>query len=188
MTTFDGSTRHTDWTPPSEPDPMDGNVMPIDTLDLLREQIAAQEAESDRPTSTIVDVPGGAIRLVCTNDIPSKQISRWNSKALPVKRRKATQVSPLEIDQNVLNSSILIDTCQHIEVLRDGQWVPITDTDGEFLGFRDQPLLRVFGAVDPAAAIKKLFPRDADLIHAGQDVLRGAGWGDEDGDDVEDPS
>lgn len=191
MTTFDGSTRHRatdqEWTPPgvAEPEP----VSPVDSLDLLRDQLAAKRQETEEPEFTVVEAPGGAIRLRCSQDIESKQVTGWNRKALPPARRKAANISPLEVDQMVMNGYVLIDTCESVEVLNPStkQWVAITDTEGNALTFKDKVLLQTLGVVDPLAAIKKLFPRDPDLIRAGQDVLRGGGWGDPDAGD-EDPS
>jgi hypothetical protein len=90
----------------------------------------------------------------------------------------------LDVDQSVFNSTVLINLCERVEVYNkaSGQWRTVQDDEGRPLTFKDQALLRELRVIDPQAALKKLFPRDPDLIRAGQLVLAKAGWADEDED------
>lgn len=189
MTTFDGSTgAHAHFDLGDEPTAL--AIEPdVDTLELLR-QAAADAQEEVEPT--IVDIPpGNAIRLVCSTDLTSATLNRWQRKALPQRLRNSSKISPLDVEQSVLYATVLTNMCERVEVWHatSTTWQVIQDKEGRPMTFRDQPLLQALHAIDTQAALKKLFPRDADLIRAGQLVLTKAGWGDEDestdGDDAD---
>jgi hypothetical protein len=175
-TTFDMSTSRDSGPDPSysarslvdEPGPE------LDTLELLRQAVSEQTA----PISTIVDAPGGRIRLICSADITSKDIQRWNRKALPPVARRSNNASGLDVDQGILHTAVLVNTTERIEVrnVATDEWKVIEDIDGNVLTFKDTDLLRVFGAMDAEGALRKLFTGDAYLVKAGTRVLTGAGW------------
>lgn len=145
-----------------------------DTLDLLRQR--ADETVTVK--SITVETPTGHIRLVCRGNIDSREIQRWQRKALPPVARKNGNPSAFDADSRVLYSTVLVETCERVEVLgRDGQWRVVEDSaEHEVLTFKDVALLNAFGALDAAGAIKKIFALDSAITKAGQMVLEGAGW------------
>lgn len=144
-----------------------------DTLELLRER--ADEVVTIN--STMVPNPTGHIRLACRGNITSKEIQRWNRKALPPVARKTGNASGLDTDQVVLYSAVLSETTEYVEVLgRDGEWRVVEDTEHNALTFKDTALLNGFKALDAAGAIKNMFVRDSAIVKAGVAVLTGAGW------------
>jgi hypothetical protein len=159
-------------------EPVDG----LDTLALLEEAAATKiEAEPE-----VIEIPGLPLRLVCSTDIPSKRLTSWQRRALPPKLRSAAQVSPLAMDQAVFSSAVLVHTCTSVQVRRkgakaddEGAWRTITDSDGNVLTLSDRAVWERLKALDSATAVKRLFPRDADLLRAGQQVLTAAGWTEE---------
>lgn len=183
MTVFDGTgAPAADWkheafeTPPP----------PVNALDLLRTRV--KEAEDLQFDPTVIEVPGDVgIRLICTSDIEGNTLTRWQRGALPSNKRNSPKISPLMMDQTHYSTTVLIETCTEVQVRGgDGEWTTIVNSDGDVLTFKDKALLDVLGSVDPRAAVKKLFAgREASVARAAQEVLTGAGWG-EDGDD-EDP-
>ncbi|HET9144153.1 hypothetical protein [Actinophytocola sp.] len=139
------------------------------------------EAVSDRAEiePEIVEVPGVPIRLVCSTDIPSKKLSSWQRRALPPRMRNSSQISPFMMDQSIFHAAVLVNTCERVEVKRKGtedDWRTITSASGDLLTLTDKAVWEQLGALDSAGVIKKLFPRDSDLAHAGQQVLDAAGW------------
>lgn len=188
-TTFDGSTgggahaQDESWPLPD---------LGIDTLDLLRDRARQHEQEVAEDSTTFIDVPGkdgsAGIRLVCLNNIQSTQITKWQRKALPAQLRKSPQFSPLAIDQTVFHTTVLVETCERLEVRGpDDTWRPVTDGAGEILSLRDPALLRHLDVLDASLAIKKLFVRDSDIARAGQRVLAASGWSESGGEDELDP-
>jgi len=191
MSTFDGSTGgHALLTDRDQ----NGFTEPsVSSLDMLREALAQQQEIED----VTVEVPGVPIRLVCHPDIPSRQLNAWQRKALPPNKRNATSVSPLDMDQGQFLSTVLIKTTVRVEVEKRGEpgtWQVIEDEGGNVLTFADGALLGTFGAMDATTAIKRLFPRDADMTKAARTVLAASGWDEENesrllaGDDDEDPT
>lgn len=162
-----------------------------DTLDLLRER--ADEVASAEIKATTVVNPTGTIRLVCRGNIASREVQRWNRKALPPVARKSGSANGLDVDNKVLYSSVLLDTTERVEVKgRDGEWRIVQDVEHNVLTFADGQLLGVFGVLDGVSALNKIFGRDSDLVKAGMAVLTGAGWaegstGNENEDDASDP-
>lgn len=166
-TTFDASTEPGAFPPP------DSLIELPDTLELLRER--ADEVVTIN--STTVFNPTGHIRLICRGNIDSKEIQRWNRRALPPVARKNGNASGLDTDQVVLYSAVLAETTEYVEVLgRDGAWKAVEDTDHNPLTFKDQALLGAFKSLDAAGAIKSMFVRDSAIVKAGVAVLTGAGW------------
>lgn len=156
----------------------------IDSLALLREAVA-QQAE---PEEVTIEVPRVGIRLVCTAQVTSGQMSAWQRRAMPPSKRKAVQPSPLDINQAAFNSSVLSETCARVEVQApSGEWRVIEDANsGDYLTLKDSALLSQLGALDAESALRKIFAgRDGWLIQAGTRVLAAAGFG---GDDDEDPT
>jgi hypothetical protein len=146
-----------------------------DTLDLLRER--ADEVAAAEIKSTTVPNATDTIRLVCRGNIASKEVQRWNRKALPPVARKSGNANGLDVDNKVLYSSVLVDTTQRVEVKgRDGQWQIVQDVEHNVLTFGDPALLNAFGALDAPTALVKIYGRDSDLVKAGMAVLTGAGW------------
>jgi hypothetical protein len=144
------------------------------TLSMLRGAVA-QRVEAPPETVEVPDIP---LRLICSTDIESRQITSWQRKALPPQLRNASQVSPLAMDQANFNASVLINTCLRIEVksVKDGAWRAITDEQGNVLTLADKAVWAELGALDSRSTVKKMFGRDADLMRAGQKVLNAAGW------------
>jgi len=139
-------------------------------------EAAAERTEIEPET---VEVPGVPIRLVCSTDIASKKLSAWQRRALPPKMRNSSQISPFMMDQAVFHAAVLVNTCVAVEVRRKGSeddWRTITSADGAVLTLTDKAVWEQLGALDSAGVIKKLYPRDSDLAHAGQQVLDAAGW------------
>jgi len=146
-----------------------------DTLDLLRER--ADEVAATEIKATTVTNAADSIRLVCRGNIASREVQRWNRKALPPVARKSGTANGLDVDNKVLHSSVLIDTTERVEVKgRDGEWKIVQDQDHNVLTFADSALLSAFGVLDAVSALMKIFGRDADVIKAGMAVLTGAGW------------
>lgn len=192
MSTFDGSTGgHALLSEDSYPDSAD--PYSTSSLDMLRAALAQQQDIED----ITVEVPGVPIRLVCHPDIPSKQMSSWQRRALPPAMRNSSNVSPLAMDQGSFLATVLIKTTVRVEVQDRANpdiWKTITDQDGTALTLSDGALLSTLGALDASTAIKRLFPRDADTARAARQVLAASGW-DENAqerlmsdDDAEDPT
>lgn len=160
------------------PEPASGGSLDLlpDTLDLLRER--ADEVAATEIKATTVTNSADSIRLVCRGNITSKEVQRWNRKALPPVARKNPGAGGYEPDAKVLYSSVLIDSCERIEVkARDsGEWQIVQDRDHNVLTFADTALLSAFGALDPVSALVKIFGRESDMVKAGTAVLTGAGW------------
>lgn len=178
---FDGTggTRYAEEGVPEEPVP----VIEVDALTLLKSKVSESEDLEFEPTT--VEIPGNVgIRLICSSDIEGNTLTKWQKAALPPNKRNSPKISPLLLDQLIYNTTILIETCTAVQVRNAaGEWNTITDGGGDVLNFKDKALLDVLGVVDPRAAVKKLFRgREASVSRAAQDVLTGAGWG-EDGDD-----
>jgi hypothetical protein len=193
MNVFDGSTGGGHALLTGEDDSHGFAESGTSSLDMLRDALAQQQDIED----ITVEVPGVPIRLVCHPDIPSKQMSNWQRKALPAQLRNSPSVSPLAMDQGLFLTTVLIKTTVRVEVedrSRPGQWTPITDQNGDVLTFSDGALLATLGALDASTAIKRLFPRDADTARAARTVLAAAGWDEENearllgGEDDEDPT
>lgn len=172
------------------PEPADTGSLAfgLDTLDLLRER--ADEVAATEIKSTTVTNAAESIRLVCRGNISSKELQRWNRKALPPVARKNPGAGGYEPDGKILHSSVLTDTTERVEVKdRNGEWQIVQDTDHNVLTFADDALLRAFGALDAVTALVKIFGRESDLVKAGVAVLTGAGWAEgatgyeDDGDD-----
>lgn len=159
----------------------------VDALMLLKGRLAdAEEAQELKFQPTTIEVPGDVgIRLICSSNIEGNTLTKWQKSSLPPNKRNSPRVSPLMMDQMHYNSTIVIETCEEVQVRNAaGEWTTITDSAGEVLGFKDRALLDVLGAVDPRLALKKLFlDREADIARAAQDVLAKAGWGENDEDD-----
>lgn len=163
------------------------------SLDLLRDAVAEQNAEEIE--SVAVAAPGGAIRLWCTANIPSKDLQRWQRRALPQIARKRGGTPDLsQMDQRTLSVAVLEATTERIEVRdrRTGEWQTIADkVTNEPLTFADDALLGSLGAMDSTTALLKLFRRDSDLSVAAQKVLQAAGWAEKEEiseDEAEDPT
>lgn len=173
MSTFDTTAQRHDAYP-TEPEMLETPGPGIDTLTMLGQAVAEQtKAEPET-----VEIPGIPLRLVCSTEIESKQLTNWQRRALPPQLRNASQVSPLMMDQSIFHTSVLVNTCQRVEVkARNGDtWQVITDTDGNVLTLKDKAVWAQLGALDSATAVKKMFARDSDLLRAGQQVLDAAGW------------
>lgn len=171
--TFDVSTgsEEVDSTPLEAQEPQTG------TGSLAQLGAAAKQRTKLDPET--VEVPGVPIRLVCHPDIASKSLSNWQRRALPPAARNSTQVSPFMMDQSIFHAAVLVNTCQAIEVKKQGsadEWNTITSDQGDVLTLKDRAVWGQLGALDSASTIKHLFPRDSDLAKAGQQVLDAAGW------------
>jgi hypothetical protein len=158
-----------------EPDGGSLDLLP-DTLDLLRER--ADEVAATEIKSTTVTNVADSIRLVCRGNITSKEVQRWNRKALPPVARRNGNAGGYEADAKVLYSSVLIDSCERVEVKsRDtGEWQIVQDREHNVLTFADTALLSAFGVLDAVSALVKIFGRESDMVKAGTAVLTGAGW------------
>jgi hypothetical protein len=178
MSTFDASTGNTTLDeddsaagPPLETQEREG----VGSLAALG---AAAKQRTELAPET-VEVPGVPIRLVCHPDISSKSLSNWQRRALPPKARNSSQISPFMMDQSIFHGAVLVNTCTAIEVKKAGSddvWNTIASDQGEVLTLKDRAVWDQLGALDSASTIKRLFPRDADLARAGQQVLDAAGW------------
>lgn len=173
--TFDVSTgdatEESDTTPLETPEQFNG------TGSLAQLGAAAKQRTALEPE--VVEVPGVPIRLVCHPDISSKSLGHWQRRALPPAARNSTQVSPFMMDQSVFHAAVLVNTCKAVEVRKQGSadvWNTITSDEGDVLTLKDKAVWSELGALDSAGTIKRLFPRDADLARAGQQVLDAAGW------------
>lgn len=189
MSTFDTTGGPADRNDPDyeltrEPDGIDEPVDDgLDTLDLL-EEAAEQKAKDEAEIKPeVVEVPGIGLRLLCETNIPSKKLTSWQRKALPPRLRNTSEVSPLAMDQAVFNTAVLVNTCAAVQVLRKGgkadteaDWRTVTDTTGEVCTLLSKAVWEKLKALDSATAVKKLFPRDSELLRAGQQVLDAAGW------------
>lgn len=188
-TVFDGSTQrdeyeHSDAPAVAAPEP----ELVVDSLSLLRGALAEHQAEAP-PPPVVIDVPGGRFRLHCTTEITSAEVTQWQRKSLPPKLRNSPKISPLHVNQRILNATILAETTVYMEVRRssDGSWHTVEDARGQALTFSDG-LPQALGTLDAESALKMLFRRDADLLAAGQQVLDAAGFGDRIGGGEEDPT
>ena len=178
MSTFDARRDPNDESPSAYSEPAETEELfgdSVDTLDLLKQ--ASEERAEIAPE--VIEVPGIPVRLVCSTDIESKRLSSWQRRALPPRLRNSAQVSPFMLDQAVFHAAVLVNTCVAVEVRRKGSeddWRTITSPDGSVLTLSDRAVWERLGALDSAGAVKRLFPRDADLAKAGQQVLDAAGW------------
>lgn len=165
-------------------------VVPVaapSALDLVRQAAQATIPEAE---TVCIDTFEDKFRLWVSSDISSKEMQQWQRRSLPPALRKG-QFSMLDLDQYEVSATIFERKTQRVEVQHptSGGYVLVEDQDGNPLTFRDDALLAAFGAMDVRTALKKLFPRDAELVRKGQMVLTVAGWGEVDGDaDEENPT
>lgn len=188
-TAFDGTTgsaSDTAW-PPSgmtQPEEFAG----LDTLSLLKQ--AAAERQRQVTETVTITVPGGRIRLVCTPDIPEKELRRWQRASLPADKRKNGTGTPLDSNQMVMAGLALTYVTESMQVLdsHDNVTWHTVEHNGEALGLGDPALLNAFGAMDVQYLLKSIFGRESDVIRAGQEIMAAAGWaGEMGGDDEDDP-
>lgn len=151
----------------------------IDALSLLRQTVADQ-VEIEPVTIT---VPRVGVRLVCHTDITARQMAKWQENALPAALRNSPKATVLHMDQFRLAVAVLVNTNLRIEVAdpqHAGEWLPVEDArDGRPLTLGDRPVLDLFNAIDTASALKKLFGREGEAIRASREVVRKAGFGDD---------
>lgn len=170
-TTFDGSTGETGL---ADPGAQDTPVAPFSALDALTEQLEHRDDEAERVTD--VEIPGLDWRLVCATDFPYADYKNWQKAALPRNQRNGRKTNPLDLDQAVLGTQILLHTCEGIEFRTStGAWHPLLD-GAEPMTLKSVAFMRHLRQVDPAVAIRKLFGREAAIVAAGNKVGRASGW------------
>lgn len=182
MTTFDGSTGGgvsslADVRSDPEFDSVSGAT---DTLDLLRERV--QERQSEEFPNHLLDA--GGIRLSCRTVIDFRELQKWREQAIPKawRNKKLTEEQRgSKMDMRQFFTAVFVACTEEVEVLgRDGRtWKPITNSAGQPLTLAEGALNNAFGVMDVVSLVRKLWRRDADLMHAGNELLAAAGWTDE---------
>lgn len=180
MTTFDGSTgggftaeSATELKPVLAPGE-------LDTLTLLRERVREKQAEEF--PNHILDA--GGIRLSCRTVIDFIELQQWRERAIPKawrNKKLSEEQRASKMDMRQFFTSLLSVCTEEVEVLgRDGQtWTTVTDVNGRVLTFANGELNSVFGVMDTISMFRVLYKRDADLLHAGNELLSAAGWTEE---------
>lgn len=177
MTTFDGSSapapaRVHDYQPVAEE-----TAPVVSALDMLRAEV--EQRDSQERELLPVEVPGLPVRLMCRTDFSAAEWESWQKLAIPAAKRKSRNLSPTDMQQHVLYSLVLVNTCEHLEYRSGQDWQPITGKDQEPLNLASREMLDRFGQMDAASLVRKLFGRDAALLRAGQRVVNASGYGDE---------
>src|SRR4051812_31883740 len=146
------------------------------SLDALLSMVREREAEEVKLIG--VPIPGLGVRLMCSVDVTYADWKDWQIKSVPPAKRK--KPSPMDIDQRVLATFALVNTCQHVEIEKaNGEWEPITGAGGMYLAFGGDEMLRKFNQQTPAALVEKLFGgNDGHIIRAGMRVINASGYGD----------
>ena len=186
MTVFDATMPDT---PEATPLPPEESVSPaLSSLDLLRARVSDKATQELDDPQIAVETPDGGFRIVCSTDISHENLQRWQRAALPPAQRRSASVSPLDLNQLVFATRVLVGSWKEIQVRgTDGEtWETIRDTQGTVLGPKDKVLLDALGVLSSDLVIKKLFGRDSDVIRTSREVLSAAGWGDE-VDNADDP-
>jgi hypothetical protein len=183
MTTFDASTTGGQLGVRAEPEARyyhgEEPVPAISALDMLRNEIEHRDAQERELCP--VEIPGLAVRLMCRTDFPATEWESWQRLAIPKAKRNSRKLGPTDMQQHVLYTLVLVNTCERLEFRTGSAWSPITGHDDGVLDLHSKELLDRFNQVDPASLLRKLFARDADLLRAGQRVVDAAGYGEEDG-------
>lgn len=194
MTTFDGSSgppasdRYQPHAPRYPEQLLEPAVeeAPFDALAALREQLDERTDEN----TCYVDVPGLGWRLVCDADFPYSQYARWQKASFPVSQRNRRKgPNLLDLDQAVLSRLVLLGTCRGMEFQDShGQWQTLLTSSGAPMTPDSGEIMQRFNEVDPGAFLRRLFGTDAQVMRAGEKVLKAAGWMEDDGDEAEDPT
>jgi hypothetical protein len=191
MSTFDGSTgtrapRSDGLEPAADADMFaDAVDTPYDALASLRDSMAQRDEED--PTTT-VEIPGLGWRLVCSTDMPYPTYAKWQKASFPRAQRSGRKVNPLDMDQAVLSTFVLLGTCVGMEYRHraSGEWLPLMDSRGEPMLPNSREIMDMFNQVDEKAFIRKLFRNDANVTKAGTKVMEAAGWKESDDEDPTD--
>lgn len=186
--TFDGSTpTGADARPADEPDMMGPEDLGLSALDQLRERVATAAAEREE---WVHEIPKVGVRITCDANIDAQDHQRWVATSMPRPpkgRGRPINPDPMKMRRDVLSARAILHQCVGIELRgADGKFRPmLSPTTQAPLVLEDQEFLRAFGVPDPIELMRRLFVRDADLIKAGQDLLRAAGYMDDDDDEDE---
>jgi hypothetical protein len=163
----------------------------LDALDLLREAVDHREA-APAPEMVSVPIPGLGWRLMCDPDFTYARYRDWQKVGLPAPQRTGKRPpNALDMDRALTNSLVLVNTCAAVQMQRgDGEWVTVTNSRGEPVTLKDGEFLARFNMVDPRSLLRKLFTvpgrsPDAELIKAGDIVIKAAGYADADEDEDE---
>jgi hypothetical protein len=141
--------------------------------DQLRKELSRP---TDVPKHVILKVPARPnISVKYKTDVALEQLDRWRVAARKNKKRDT-------LDVREFNSLILVSQC--VGILFDGE--EVEDENGDAITFRTQEFIESLGALEAKGAIKALYDRDADILRAGAEILKAAGYDDEE-DDEEDP-
>jgi hypothetical protein len=184
VNTFDGSTSRPedlpkvgDYTSPDSYVLESGSLGDGGTaLDSLFNAVKEQEAQAVELFP--VEVPGLDVRLMCQIDFDGPTWEKWQKLAIPKEKRKRPQ--PTDLQQVVLMSLVLTETCDHLEYkTAAGEWLPFYNSQGEAQGLADEEFLAKFNQMTSRAMLKKLFIRDAYILRAGTKVVNAAGYGEE---------
>lgn len=190
MSTFDGSTGgappvfhdgHQPAAPFHDGHQDEPGTTNLDSLELLRERLREKQAEEFE--NHLISVPGG-FRLSCRTVIEYEELKKWRLRALPktVRGKKMSEEQRADfLNIRQFFTALLAETTEFIEVLgRDGRsWSTVTGEEGQALTPADSALKNAFGVLDVVSLFRKLFPRDSELIHAGNGLLVAAGYADE---------
>lgn len=196
MSTFDGSTSATRgydtaaaprgddvaWRP--EP-AQQGDSVPEPEFDALA-NLQEQMRDRDEVDTTItVDIPGLGWRLVCETDMPYPDYAKWQKTSFPRAQRNGRKVNPLDLDQSLLSTLVLLGTCVGMQYRErgTGEWVPMLDSHDQPMLPNSREIMDRFHQVDEKAFMRKLFGTDSHLTRAGTRVIEAAGWKDDDADD-----
>lgn len=157
---------------------------PVSTLDLLRQRVEEREAEAAE--EWVHEIRGIGIRIVCDTNVDHADYQAWLKAAAPRSQRRRGALDPTDVDQLAISARAIAKQCLRLEIEEQrnpGTWNPMTSKKThEVLLLTDDEMLRTFNCMDPIALLRKLFPRDSDLLNAGQDLLQAAGYMDRDDD------
>lgn len=152
--------------------------VPVRTGGVFEEFLSDIQKDPDLPETIDLKVPGRnnfAVRY--DTDLEMQQLDRWRKASTPNRKR------PNDIDSLLLAQHVLTGAC--VGIVRNGELVK--SPSGETLDFRSEAVLSSLGVLDPHAAIKKLYTKDAYIISASNDVIAAAGFGEEDDDEEDGP-
>jgi hypothetical protein len=173
------------WTPPEQ----NGALSSLDELRLAVEQ-SEEVAEHEFANHDLFS-PGRHVRLTCSTELDHLEWKTIQLAAIPRQFRRKRIPDVKKMDESVAYAALIGQQAVAIGLLQpDGSYKTLPH-EGE-RPFDDPKLLAQLGAAEASVAVRRIFARDAYLLHAGSELQEACGFGErrpgEPGDDDEDPT
>lgn len=175
MTTYDPGFTH--QTRDAEPDtaptvPQPDEDAPLSTLDELQVALAQSDVAAEKEFEDhVLFGPGKVIRLTCSTDLDQADLKADQMAAIPRAYRRKRMPDATKMDEAEAFARVIGRQTLEIAILRGGVYRPL---DGTF----DNPtVLAAFGAAEAHVAVRRIFAKDAFLMHAGEELIEACGYG-----------